>query len=153
MTESQSQLSSITNVTQSRIGCECKEFRRLMHWFYWFFFSCLQCIRNVQGVLLFLLSVKFLSILGFHRTVANLIALLAATLSNLFWSTVSALCSNTALILWRNTLPQILKRTRFCQSRRKKKYSSFPLPDFRTHLDGGAVQHGKPSVWAKLEEL
>lgn len=66
-----------------------------LHRFQRLFFPCPQCIRTLRGVLLFLLSVKLVSTLGFHRTVANSAALLTATISNLFWPTVSALCSKT----------------------------------------------------------
>lgn len=55
------------------------------------FCLCPQRIRTLRGLLLFLLSVKLASALGFHRTVANSAALLAATLSSLFWPTVGAL--------------------------------------------------------------
>lgn len=114
----QSQFPTITNVQHSRRGYECEDFRRLMHRFHKCFCLCLQCVRNMRGILLFLLSVKLVGVLGFHRTVAASAALLTATLSNLCWPTVSSLCSNTTRSVKKPTF--LHKHGCFCQSRRKK---------------------------------
>uniref|UniRef100_A0A3Q3VWE9 Polycystic kidney disease protein 1-like 1 n=1 Tax=Mola mola TaxID=94237 RepID=A0A3Q3VWE9_MOLML len=60
-------------------------------------FLCLQCIRSLRGVTLFLLVMKCVTVLRVNRTLATCATLLACSLSNLFWPTISGLILMVAL--------------------------------------------------------
>ncbi|XP_074549754.1 polycystin-1-like protein 1 [Halichoeres trimaculatus] len=59
--------------------------------------ECEQCIRSLCGALLFLLSIRFVSVLRLIRTFATSATLLTHTVSKLFWPMISGLVLMSAL--------------------------------------------------------
>lgn len=50
---------------------------------------CLQYIRALRGVMLFLLTMRCVTVLGVNRTLATSATLFTRSLSNLVWPTVN----------------------------------------------------------------
>ncbi|XP_032406611.1 polycystic kidney disease 1 like 1 [Xiphophorus hellerii] len=63
-----------------------------------------QNIRTLWGVVLFLLTIKFVTLLGMNRTLSSSAAVLSQTLSSLFWPMVSGLILLLALSCSANLL-------------------------------------------------
>lgn len=118
-----------------------------------------QHVRSLCGVMLFLLMLKSATVLRVFRVMATFAALVAGSLSRLFWLMVNLNRHKTwdiyGIYTVRSISVEYIRRIfelglLWYVARQK---GLLLLLDFKYYPDGGAVQYGEPPVQPKVQQL